>query len=77
MRFKMLPKSRAEQKRNKKQLEKRSRLSEWYQPTVGDVYAAVCQAKTMLDRIPSTELATAKRQINVLEDTLWQFVNAR
>ena len=28
---------------------KRSHMSQWYQPTIRDVYAAVCEAKTMLD----------------------------
>jgi len=77
MRKKMPLMSREEKRQNKALLEKRSRISEWYQPNVSDVYAAVCEAKTLLDRIPDIELAGTKRQMNALEDTLWQFTNAR
>ena len=56
---------------------KRSHMSQWYQPTIRDVYAAVCEAKTMLDRIPDIELAAAKRKMQDLEDTIWQFATAR
>ena len=77
MRFKTANKSREEKQHNKAMLKKRSIMSEWYQPTVADVYAAVCEAKTLLDRISDAELAIAKRQMNNLEDTLWQFKTAR
>lgn len=66
-----------EKQRDKASPRKRSRMSEWYQPSVYDVYAAVCEAKTLLDRIPDAELASAKCQMNTLEDTLWQFTTAR
>ena len=77
MREKKPIKTRKEQRMDKLTIEKRSRVSEWYQPTVADVYTALCVAKTLLDRIPNAELAIAKRQMNTLEDTLWQFATAR
>ena len=45
----------------------------WYRPNVRDVYAQVMVAKNMLDRINDVDLAVVKREMNLLEDLLWQF----
>ena len=47
----------------------------WYTPTVRDVYAQLKVAEQMLSRIPDIELATVKREMGLLEDMMWQFIN--
>ncbi len=47
----------------------------WYTPTVADVYAQLKVAETMLSRIPNEELAVVKREMYILEDMMWQFLN--
>ena len=47
----------------------------WYKPTVCDVYAQVKVAEAMLMRVHDPELAIVKREMQILEDLLWQFTH--
>ena len=44
----------------------------WYTPTLADVYAQVKVAETMLSRTTDPNLAVVKREMYILEDTMWQ-----
>lgn len=46
----------------------------WYTPTVKDVYAQLKVAEQMLSRIVDPELAVVKREMYLLEDMVWQFI---
>ena len=47
--------------------------NKWTSPTLADVYAQILVSQTMLMRIPDGELAIVKREMDILEDMLWQF----
>lgn len=46
----------------------------WTQPTVADVYAQLKVAAQMLSRIEDPNLSVVKREMYILEDMLWQFI---
>ena len=41
---------------------------------LAEIYAMICDAMNRMAQIPDAELATAKREMYVLEDLLWQAI---